>query len=179
MKKGQKWIGIFLFGLAACIYACVTVNIYFPAEKVESVASEIVKDVRGEKGSPSTQDKSSRLRKRFQVFSPSSAWAQDMTTVSNPTIRALKDKLRNNYRQMKPFYDKGMVKEGNDGYITVNQTDGLSLKDRRELNSLVDAENQHRRQLYGEVARALNIDSSQTNKVAEVFAKEWQKSARQ
>jgi uncharacterized protein len=178
MKNNRRLMGIFVFVLAAGLYACVTVHIYFPAEKVESVAGEIVKDVRGDMETPIKNDKSSHLRQRFLAVFVSSAWAQDVTGVTNPTIRALKDKLRDNYRQMKPFYEKGMLREGNDGFVTATRTEELSLRDRRELNSLVDAENQHRRQLYAEVARALNIDSSQVNQVAEIFAKEWQKSVR-
>lgn len=171
-------MGITAFALVAGLYACVTVNIYFPAEKVESVAGEIVRDVRGVKETPSKDDRKSQWRLRLLALFDSSAWAQDMTTVSNPTIRALKDKLRSNYQQMHPFYQKGMIKEGNDGYVSATQADGLSLKDKRDLNSLIQAENQDRRQLYAEVARALNIDPGQVNKVAEVFAKEWQKSVR-
>ncbi len=79
---------------------------------------------------------------------------------------------------MKPYYQKGMVKEGNDGYVSASNTQGLNLKDKRDLNSLVEAENQYRRQLYAEVARALKIDPSQINKIAEIFAKDWQKSVR-
>jgi len=178
MKRNGKFMGIFLFALAIGVYACVTVNIYFPAEKVESVAGEIVKEVRGNSETPSKNDKSSKWSQRLLAVFVSPAYAQDVTTVSNPTIRALRDKLKSNYQQMKPFYEKGMVKEGNDGYVTATQAEGLSLKDRRDLNSLVDAENQHRRQLYAEVARALNIDPGQIGKVGEVFAKEWQKSVR-
>jgi uncharacterized protein len=178
MKRNLKWMGIFLCTLVAGIYACVTVNIYFPAEKVESVAGEIVKDVRGGQETPAKNDKSSQWRQKLLVFFIAPAHAQDVTAVSNPTIRALKDKLKSNYQQMKPYYEKGMVKEGNDGYVAATQAEGLSLKDRRELNSLADAENRYRRQLYAEVAKALNIDPGQINKVAEVFAKEWQKSVR-
>ncbi|MBW1667783.1 MAG: DUF1318 domain-containing protein, partial [Deltaproteobacteria bacterium] len=54
----------------------------------------------------------------------------------------------------------------------------LNLKQKRNLKSLISAENRYRKQLYAEVARALNIDPSQINKVAEIFAKEWQKSVR-
>lgn len=178
MKKNRKRMGALLFFLAAGLFACVTVNIYFPAEKVESVAGEIVKDVRGGKEGPVKDDKSSKWGERFLAFFAAPAYAQDVTAVSNPTIRSLKDKLRANYGQMKPFYDKGMVKEGDDGYVVVTRAEGLSLKDRRELNSLVEAENRHRRELYAEVARALNIDPGQVNKVAGIFAKEWQKSVR-
>ena len=46
---------------------------------------------------------------------------------------------------------------------------------------LVDAENRDRKTLYVEVAKALKvhpIDSAQIDKVAKIFAKEWQKSVR-
>ena len=178
MKRDRKWGWIVLFTLVACVFACVTINIYFPAEKVESVAGEIVKDVRGAKETPSKGDKTSQWRLTLVALLDSSAWAQDVTAVSNPTIRALKEKLKSNYQQMKPFYQKGVVNEGNDGYVSATKTEGLNLKEKRDLNSLVDAENQSRRQLYEEVARALKIDPSQINKVAEIFAKEWQKSVR-
>ena len=180
MRAARKpfWIVI----LSVMIFACVTINIYFPAEKVESVAGEIVKDVRGQKGEekekPTKNDKSSLLIRNLLTLASATAWAEEITTVSNPTIRALKDKLRSNYQQMMPYYQKGMVIEGNNGYVSLGNADALNLKDKRDLKSLVDAENQYRRQLYEEVAKALKIDAGQINRVAEIFAKEWQKSVR-
>lgn len=161
--------------------SCVTINIYFPAEKVESVAGEIVQDVRGPSGeikSPPKEDKQSFWNDVLLAFSPSEAWAQAETSVSNPTIRGLKDRLRGNYARMRPFYDKGMLREGNDGYVQMGDSGGAGLKEKRDLKSMVDAENQTRRQLYEEVARALKIDKSQVGRIAEIFAKEWQKSVR-
>ncbi len=55
---------------------------------------------------------------------------------------------------------------------------GLGLKEKRDLKSLVSAENGDRGKLYGAIAKALKIDSSQVNRVAEIFAKEWQKPVR-
>jgi uncharacterized protein YdbL (DUF1318 family) len=180
MNRKPFWIVVFSALLFA--FACVTINIYFPAAKVESVAGDIVKDVRGEKANekqkPGKDDKGSLFLRSLFAFAPVKAWAEDATTISNPTIRALKDKLRSNYLQMKPYYQKGMVVEGNNGYISLRNTGALNLKERRDLNSLVDAENQYRRQLYEEVAKALKIDPSQVNRVAEIFAKEWQKPIR-
>ena len=162
------------------IFACVTINIYFPAEKVESVAGEIVNDIRGRKGggdegTPQKDDKSSVVTKTLFALICTDAWAEDVTTVSNPTIRALKQKMKSRYAQMKPFYQKGMLKEGNNGYVSMGNTGGLGLKDKRNLKSLIDAENNDRRSLYAEVEKALEIDPSQINKVGEIFAKEWQK----
>ncbi len=179
MKRHRRVFWTAILGTMIFVFACVTINIYFPAEKVESVAGEIVNDIRGpEKEKTPTGDQSSFLKKVVLAFSGSKAWAQEVTTVSNPTIRALKEKLKANYAQMKPYYDKGMVKEGNNGYVSTGNTGGLGLKEKRDLNGLVDAENSYRKQLYAEVAKALNIDSSQISKVAQIFAKEWQKSIR-
>jgi uncharacterized protein YdbL (DUF1318 family) len=71
-----------------------------------------------------------------------------------------------------------MLKEGNDGYLSVGTTQGLGLKQKRDLKNLVSAENADRKKLYAEVAKALKIDSSQIKKVAEIFAKEWKKSVK-
>jgi len=161
------------------IFACVTINIYFPAEKVESVAGEIVNDIRGRSGGEEEKsqknEKSSFFRQTLLALSGSVAWAQDATTVSNPTIRALKQKMKSRYAQMKPYYQKGMLKEGGNGYVSLGNTGGLGLKDKRNLKNFVDAENRDRKTLYAEVARALKIDPSQINKIAAIFAKEWQK----
>ena len=69
-----------------------------------------------------------------------------------------------------------MLKEGDDGFVAPGDTSGLGLKEKRDLNNLLGAENKDRKTLYEEVAKALKIDSSQTGRIAEIFAKEWQKS---
>jgi hypothetical protein len=52
------------------------------------------------------------------------------------------------------------------------------MKEKRDLNALVTAENSMRKQLYEEVAKALKIDPGQVGRIGEVFAREWQKSTR-
>jgi hypothetical protein len=159
----------------------VTINIYFPAEKVESVAGEIVDEIRGQTpaGKESLFKKGPGLDagKTLMALACPRAWADELT-VSNPTIRGLKDRMKARYAQMRPFYEKGMLKEGNDGYVSLADAAGLGLKEKRDLNNLVSAENNDRKQLYLEVAKALKIDPSQVNRVAEIFAKEWQKPVR-
>ena len=178
--KFLRTLSIILPAATLFLFACVTINIYFPAEKVESVAGEIVDEIRGKKGDAGegskTPDKTSFLHRTLFSFSISRAWADEVTTVSNPTIRALKESMKSRFAQMKTFYESGALKEGNDGYVSLGNTEGLGLKEKRDLKNLVDAENQDRKALYGEVAKALNIDPAQIGKVAEIFAKEWQKS---
>jgi len=181
MKMFQKpmWMAM-VFAMIA-LFACVTINIYFPAEKVESVAGDIVNDIRGKK--PPQKDNQSKNYKGFSfkvrfALSPASAWAEDVTTVSNPTIRALKEKMKARFQALKPFYQKGALNEGGNGYLSVANTGGLNLKEKRDLNGLVDAENSDRRTLYSEVAKALKIDQGQISRIAGIFAKEWQKPVR-
>jgi hypothetical protein len=165
--------------------ACVTINIYFPAEKVESVAGEIVDDIRGlkpaQEGQPPHQKKDQSFLDRAVrlaqlAFGPTVAMAQEVTTVSNPAIRALKASMKARFQIMKPFYEKKMISEGQNGYVVLGNTAGLDLKGLRDLKGLIAAENRDRQGLYQEVARALKIDQSQVGRVAEIFAKEWQKS---
>lgn len=185
MKSFRKkaWMTI-----ALLIVACVTINIYFPAEKVESVAGEIVGDIRGNKSEDNqkSEDKDKSQEKEKTSLTPETfwglwdgvAWADEVTAVSNPTIRALKETMKSRYPQLKPYYQKGVLKEGDDGYVSIQNPEGLNLRERRDLNTLVEAENGDRNRLYAEVAKALDIESSQTNRIAEIFAKEWQKSVR-
>jgi len=167
------WMTLMFFSLM--IFACVTINIYFPAEQVESVAGEIVDEIRGQKPG---DEKSNLLNKTFFAFLAPVAVAAEPLTVSNPGIRMLKQQMKARYAQMRPFYQKGVLREDNNGYVSLASTAGLGLKEKRNLTSLVAAENNDRRKLYGEIAKAMKIDSSQVGRIGEVFAKEWQKPVR-
>lgn len=181
MKTTRKtlWITASLFSFM--LFACVTINIYFPAEKVESVAEEIVDEIRGQKngGDQSRIEKNGfSLDNAIERFLCPKAWASDALTVSNPTIRALKNSMKARYARMRPYYDKGILKEQNDGFVAIGSTAGLGLKQKRDLNSLVSAENNDRKRLYAEIAKAMKIEPSQVNRIAEIFAKQWQKPVR-
>ena len=178
MHHLSQMLRVLMFVCLLAFGACVTINIYFPAEKVESVAGEIVNDIRGDR----TEDKKDtdnddqsyvKSRTLLAALLPA-AVAQDATTVSNPTIRALKDSMKNRYAQLKPWYQKKLLIEGDDGYLATTNLDSIGIKERRAVQSLVEAENKDRRKLYQEVARSLNIDPSQVDRVGQIFAKEWQ-----
>ena len=178
MKGIRKPIWIAALGFLFTV-ACVTINIYFPAEKVETVAEDIVDDIRGREGAQGQpeqgMEKDSFLRMIRTCMGSGTAWAQDVTEVSNATIRGLKERMKARYQQMKPYYDKGLIKEGSDGYVSTGDLGSLDLRQKRDVKSLADAENQDRRALYKEVAKALKIDPSQIDRIGGIFAKEWQK----
>ena len=93
MKIFQKPAWMAASFVMIILFACVTINIYFPAEKVGSAAQDIVNDIRGK--NPSQKKSQFNNHEKFSVeirfaLSPDSAWAGDVTTVSNATIRALK-----------------------------------------------------------------------------------------
>jgi len=179
MRRHEKSLLTVMIFIMLCVFACVTINIYFPAEQVESVAGEIVGDIRGNEAEkqeePLKNEKTSLLQRTVGALSCSFARAEEATVISNPTIRALKEQMKRRYTQLKPYYQQGRLIEGDDGYLSQGNAEGLGLKERRDLKSLVDAENQDRKRLYSDVAKALDIDPSQVNRIAEIFAQKWKK----
>ncbi len=168
----------FLFFLEAfLLLACVTINIYFPEATVKKTAEEIVDEVRE---NPQKEEESFR-GKTWEIFfgssgdfTPSSPLkAQEETEVSTPTIRALKNSLKERFTRLVPFYEAGQIGEGNDGFLHIRDEEQLSLKDKAEFRRLVNEENKDRQALYAEVARALNIDSSQIPRIQKIFAENW------
>jgi uncharacterized protein YdbL (DUF1318 family) len=162
--------------------ACVTVNIYFPAAAVERAADQIVKETWGDRAEPKRQDgprsKSGEpARMTFNLVSEAHAQDADIN-VSNPAIRALKDSIAKRSASIKPFMDRGNVGISRDGLLVVRSTDGLNLKERAEVQQLVDAENRDREALYLEIAKANNIARESVPRIKSIFAKSWIEQAR-
>ena len=164
--------------LAFLINACVTVNIYFPAAAVERAADEIVKETWGNRTEsvPKEQPRSqlSTAREIVSVTFVDEAFAQETDiNISNPAIRALKDLIKNRSGSIKPFMDRGNVGLTREGLLAVRTTDGLSLKERAEVQQLVDAENRDRESLYLEIAKANNFPLESVAKIKSIFARSW------
>jgi len=173
----------FLLGLAFFFTACVTVNIYFPAAAVQRAADKIVEETWGEpgKGAKEAPKSGAFLAGKRYVFSgwTREAFAQEADiNVSNPAIRALKDSIRTRSDSIKPFMDKGSVGIGREGHLVVRTTEGLNLKERAEIQQLVEAENRDRDALYGEIAKANNIPKEKVADIKKIFAQSWIDQAR-
>jgi uncharacterized protein YdbL (DUF1318 family) len=173
------------FAVAFLLSACVTVNIYFPAAAVERAADQIVKETWG--NAPAEPVKKEQPQSR--IFKPGSAFAvlrfvgeahaqEADINVSNPAIRSLKDSIKRRSESLKPYMDRGNVGITREGLLTVRSTDGLSLKERAEVQQLVDAENRDRETLYVEIAKANNIAREAVPKIKAIFAKSWSEQAR-
>lgn len=173
------------FAMVFFLSACVTVNIYFPAAAVERAADQIVKETWGSvpAESPKTEQPQSRnftpeaALAMLRLVSEAHAQEADIN-VSNPAIRALKDSIRKRAELLKPYMDKGNVGITRDGLLAARTTEGLSLKERAEVQQLVDAENRDRETLYVEIAKANDIARDSVPKIKAIFAKSWVEQAR-
>jgi uncharacterized protein len=93
--------------------------------------------------------------------------------VSNPAIRGLRDSIKRRSGAIKPYMDKGSVGINQDGLLVIRSSEGLSLKDRAEVQQLIEAENRDREALYAEIAKANNIPSDAVPKIKGIFARSW------
>jgi uncharacterized protein YdbL (DUF1318 family) len=188
MERPARRIAFPVLAVLALIVGCVTVNVYFPAAQVEKTAEKIVDEVYQEKMEPPKEEPTEKPRTRNEGdafrgiarlarLGPAPAFAQEATSVSNAAIRGLKDQIGQRHRELLPFYQQGQVGITRDGFLEVRGTSGLGLPQVAALKRLVDADNAARRQLYDEVAKALNLKPDQVSQVRKIFAKQWREKA--
>ena len=161
--------------------ACVTINIYFPAEELRGAADKIVEEVWGERNLP--QDPANQppagnpggfLR---WLNGPTTAYAAQDINVTTPEIRAVKDTMKQRSERLFPYLDSGHVGIGTNALLKVRDTEGLDLRARGEVNRLVNEENADRQRLYTEIARA-NGFPDRAGEVQEIFAASWRDNAK-
>ncbi len=162
------------------VLACITVNIYFPEATVKQAAAEIVDEIRKKDAEKSGQEAVKKLASLPEAgpfsFIPA-AYAQDATNVSTPAIRALKESMKNRFVALQPYFAGGNVGETNKGLAEVRDEAGLNLQAKAALRNLVKDENGDRMKLYAEVAKSLNIEASQMERIQKIFAEEWIRNA--
>jgi len=163
------WVLVALF-----VYSCVTVNIYFPAQEAQKTAKEIVNSIRGNVKVQQKENKKP-VPTSFIIFVPK-AYAADVLNTTNAKIAAIKQRMRQRFEIMKPYYEKGYLGEGLNGFLVIYRQP-KSLRDRLKLKKLVSDENRDRNALYQEVARVLKIQTSQMDRLRKIFAKQWQDTA--
>jgi uncharacterized protein YdbL (DUF1318 family) len=170
---------IFPIWILSIIMACVTVNVYFPAKEVEKKAGDIIDDIRQKEPSPPTSsDPQSPLGQLNDfIFNRGLAHAQKGVNGSTPVIQSLKQQIRERFPRLVPFYQKGAIGEGRTGLVELLDNKDSAPAEKKEVKSLVEAENRDRQALYQEVAKSMNISSDQIGKVQRIFARKWHQSA--
>ena len=159
--------------------ACVTVNIYFPSSAVQKAADEIVDEIRIERGKK--QEPKDKIKQEgmlikeslLSLLTVSEAYAQINIEVSTPAIRALKDTMRGRFQYLQPFYSRGAIGENKDGYVEIRDIAGLNLKEKSDLQNLVNQENRDRQSLYIEIIKANKFGNEVLPQVQKIFANSW------
>ncbi len=179
MTLRKHWL-VWLF--VVFLVSCVTVNIYFPAAAIQKAADEIVEDVRklpeekpGQQPEQKPEKKSLWEQFRLVHLGPAEAYAAAAVdvNVSTPAIRALRGSMTNRFPQLQPLYSKNAIGETNNGLVAVRDTGALSLKEKADLNRLVEQENADRQALYAEIIKANNLDMGRLGEVQKLFANSW------
>ena len=181
MKKSLRKL---LLLSAVTVVSCVTINIYFPAEQLRGAADRIVDEVWGERATDTEPGQVTPPPARppaqpgtfLRILGPATASAVQDIDVSTPEIRAIRETMKERSALLFPYLDAGQVGIGLDGLVKVRTTDGLVLKQRAEVQRLVDAENQDRRRLYLEIAQA-NGFPDKAAEVQAIFAESWRDKA--
>jgi uncharacterized protein len=180
----MKWLTGTVSGLM--LVSCVTINIYFPAAAAEKAADRIIEDVWGpetqpaDTAEPDKQDKQSsasdsRLPLAMSVLNwmvPQAEAAGADININSPAINALQSNMKTRHESLKPFYNSGAIGLTDDGFITLRDAKSVPLKDRNQLNSLIAAENNDRKALYAEIARA-NGHLEWQDDIQQTFAQRW------
>lgn len=161
------------------LMSCVTINIYFPEAAAEKAADRIIEDVWGEDAAntPPTEPQS-RIEKELPIAIQLLNWlvptaqAQADININSPAINALQSKMKARHDQLQPFYQSGAIGLTQDGLIALRDAKAVALKDRNVINSLIAEENQDRKALYAEIARANGHPEWQAD-IQETFARRW------
>ena len=166
--------------LALFAMACVTINVYFPAEAAEKAADRIIKDVYGDEVDAAQQPQSWNHFEGMPVqpvnpvldwFIPAAHAAADLS-VNTPAIRQLKADMEKRHRQLAPYYTSGAVGITNKGQLQIRDQKLVPLKDRNKVKSIVAKENRDRTALYAEIARA-NSHPEWEAEIRTTFARRW------
>jgi uncharacterized protein YdbL (DUF1318 family) len=155
------------------VLACITINIYFPEATVRKAAEEIVDEIRKIDEEKKAPDALTACPEATPFSLVPAAYAQEATSVSTPAIRALKEAMKKRFALLKPYFDGGNIGETNRGVIAVRNEAGLNLQNKATLRKLVKVENDDRTDLYAEVAKALDINNSQIERIQKIFAESW------
>ena len=163
--------------------ACVTINVYFPAEAAERAADRIIRDVYGEdtgdqaqpvepqswNGYPPAPVTPGRLLLDWFI---APAHAEADISVNTPAIRKLEASMEARHRKLAPYYVSGAIGMTRDGQISIRDQKQVPLQERNSVKTLVAQENRDRSALYKEIARA-NDHPEWEAEIREIFARRW------
>ena len=183
MKPIFRFSSLFVF---LSLFACVTINVYFPAAAAESAADRLIKEVYGiedeaaPEAEPTPEDVESSFvpAPHYQNYSllefliPSAHAQQPDINISTPAINRLKSQMTQRHQQLVPFYTAGAVGMDSNGFIRIKDIKATDLKNRNLVKKLLNDENRDRSALYKEIAKANNHPEWESE-IQATFARRW------
>ena len=164
------------------VAACVTINVYFPAEAAQKAADRIIMDVYGEQpgNTVAPLEPQSRLHHNEMSFPVhallnwfiSPAHAEADISVNTPAIQQLQASMAKRHKQLAPYYKSGAIGMTRDGEVTLRDQKLVPLQERNTIKSLISKEDDDRGALYREIARA-NGHPEWEPEIRAIFAKRW------
>lgn len=173
---GMLGLAVTLLVASGCVP--VTVNVYFPQEKIDSAAGSIEDLVRVEKGGKPTtpppekkDDKQGRLpaaARWLALLAPAPAEAQvpDLK-IRTPEVMASIESRRARFPQMQQWKGKGCIGESAQGLVESRPGQGCGP----EVGALIDAENRDRMTLYRTLLQQNSMPPGELVKIQAGFAK--------
>ena len=99
-------------------------------------------------------------------------WAAADIEINTPGVVAVTQSMQARYVHLASHYASGAVGLTADGLIAVRDASAVPLAERQAVNALVTAENQDRKALYNEIARA-NGHPEWADDIRNTFAQRW------
>jgi uncharacterized protein YdbL (DUF1318 family) len=164
------------------VAACVTINVYFPAEAAEKAADRIIRDVYGEQPLETETPVEPQSRLQSGELPPagitlldwfiSPAQANADISVNTPAIQQLKASMEKRHRTLAPYYKSGAIGMTRNGEIVLRDQKLVPMQDRNNVKNLVSKENRDRSALYKEIATA-NGHPEWEAEIRSTFATRW------
>lgn len=179
------------------LFACVTINVYFPEAAVKELAVQIEDAVQQRAAeqapappaapAPPSEEKEVSVDRSFSAVSrtliadllaqtlgasPVYAEQDDVAppAISNPAIRTIIDSRAKRAPEIRKFKNQGVLGESNQALVDIRDLNSLGLQDRAAVQKLVKAENADRETMFKEIAAATGVDLSQLPQIRETYA---------
>lgn len=171
----------FKLALASLLFAaCVTINVYFPAEAAEQAADRIIDQVQGAEGKapPQTrvkQDDALRTAAANLVdllFPAAHAQGSANLDISTPEIRAITGSMQQRFGALSQLLASGAVGLTANGLVEVRDQNAIPLAERANARRIVGEENNDRKALYSAIANA-NNRPDWADDIQNTFARRW------
>ncbi len=108
----------------------------------------------------------------FVLCVAAAASVQVNIEINTPGVTALKQSMQTRHAQLAEFYANGAIGLTSDGMVALRDANTVPLAARQKVNGLVAAENQDRKSLYAEIARA-NAHPEWEGDIRNTFAQRW------